>query len=58
MDVPEKVLEVMRNEAKPLNTGKITEIGNVDKKEVDKVTAKLKKEEKIVSAKRCYWEPA
>lgn len=58
MDITEKVLEIMRNEAKPLNAGKITEIGGLDRKEVDKAMAKLKKEEKIVSPKRCYWEPA
>ena len=58
MDVREKVLEVMRSEGKPLNAGKITELGGLERKEVDKAMAKLKKEEKIVSPKRCYWEPA
>jgi len=58
MDVTEKVLEVMRAEGKPLNAGKIAEIGNLERKAVDKAMAKLKKEEKIVSPKRCYWQPA
>ena len=58
MDVTEKVLEIMRNEGQPLNAGKITEIGGLERKAVDKAMAKLKKEEKIVSPKRCYWEPA
>ena len=58
MDAMEKVLEVMRNEGQPLNAGKVAEIGNLDRKEVDKAMAKLKKEGKIVSPKRCYWEPA
>jgi len=58
MDVKEKVLEVMRAEGKPLNAGKIAEIGGLDRKEVDKAMAQFKKEEKIVSPKRCYWEPA
>ena len=58
VEITDKVLEIMRNEAKPLNAGKITEIGGLDRKEVDKAMAKLKKEEKIVSPKRCYWEPA
>jgi hypothetical protein len=48
----------MRAEGKPLNAGKIAEIGSLERKEVDKAMAKLKKEEKIVSPKRCYWEPA
>jgi hypothetical protein len=57
MDVAEKVLEVMRTEGQPLNAGKITELGGLDRKAVDKAMAKLKKEEKIVSPKRCYWTP-
>jgi hypothetical protein len=58
VDITEKVLEVMREEGKPLNAGKIAEFGGLDRKEVDKAMAKLKKEEKIVSPKRCFWEPA
>ena len=58
MDTKEKVLEVMRTEAQPLNAGKIAEVGGLDRKDVDKAMAQLKKEEKIVSPKRCYWVPA
>ena len=58
MDVKEKVLEVMRAEGQPLNAGKISELGGLDIKAVDKAMAQLKKEEKIVSPKRCYWTPA
>jgi len=58
MDVTEKVLEVMRSQGEPLNAGTIAELGGLDRKEVDKAMAKLKKEEKIVSPKRCYWTPA
>lgn len=58
MDVQEKIIEVMKAEGKPLNAGKIAEIGKIDRKEVDKAMKALKKEEKIVSPKRCYWEPA
>ena len=58
MDITERVLEIMSDEGQPLNAGKITEIGGLDRKEVDKAMAKLKKEEKIVSPKRCYWQPA
>ncbi len=58
MDITEKVLDVMRAEGTPLNAGKIAELGSLDRKEVDKAMKKLKKEEKIVSPKRCYWEPA
>lgn len=58
MNVTEKVLEVMRAEGQPLNAGKIAELGGLDRKAVDKAMAQLKKEEKIVSPKRCYWTPA
>jgi predicted transcriptional regulator len=58
MDVKEKVLEVMRAEGQPLNAGKIAELGGLDRKTVDKAMAQLKKDEKIVSPKRCYWTPA
>ena len=58
MDVAEKVLEVMRTEGKPLNAGKIVELGGLDRKAVDKAMTKLKKEDKIISPKRCYWIPA
>jgi hypothetical protein len=36
--------------------GKLLKQRAFDRKEVDKIMAKLKKEEKIVSPKRCYWE--
>ena len=58
MDVVEKVLEVMRAQGEPLNAGKIAELGGLERKAVDKAMAQLKKEEKIVSPKRCYWTPA
>jgi len=58
MDIAEKVLEVMRTADQPLNAGKISELGGLDRKDVDKAMAKLKKEEKIISPKRCFWSPA
>lgn len=58
MDIAEKVLEIMRAEGQPLNAGKIVELGGIDRKDVDKAMTQLKKEEKIVSPKRCHWIPA
>ncbi|PNU20762.1 MarR family transcriptional regulator [Geothermobacter hydrogeniphilus] len=58
MDTTEKVLEIMRTEGQPLNAGKIAELGGLERKAVDKAMTQLKKEEKIVSPKRCYWIPA
>lgn len=58
MGITEKVLEIMRAEGQPLNAGKIVELGGLERKDVDKAMTQLKKEEKIVSPKRCYWIPA
>jgi len=58
MSVADKVLDVMRQAGEPLNAGKIADLGGLDRKEVDKAMNQLKKEEKIVSPKRCYWSPA
>nr|WP_269438401.1 MarR family transcriptional regulator [Phosphitispora fastidiosa] len=41
---------------KPVSAGQIATATGIEKKEVDKVMTKLKKEEKIVSPKVCYWE--
>ena len=38
-----------------LTKRKSSEISGVDKKEVDKIMKDLKKDETIVSPKRCYW---
>jgi len=58
MDITKKVLEIMRAEGQPLNAGKIAELGGFERKAVDKAMAQLKKDEKIISPKRCYWTPA
>lgn len=54
----EKVLEVMKAAGEPVSAGYIAENSGIDRKEVDKIMKKLKDESKIVSPKRCYWEPA
>lgn len=58
MDVSEKILEIMRSQSKPLNAGKIVELGTLDRKAVDKAMAQLQKAGKIVSPKCCYWTAA
>ncbi len=57
MDAADKILEAMRDAGEPLNAGKVAELSGLDRKEVDKAMAELKKTERIVSPKRCYWEP-
>ena len=54
----EQVLKAMREFGAPVNAGKISEITGLDRKDVDKVFAELKKEGAIVSPVRCKWEPA
>ncbi len=54
----EKVLQAMREFGAPVNAGKIAEITGIDRKEVDKAFAELKKEGSIVSPVRCKWAPA
>ena len=53
----EKVLAAMLVAGKPMKAGEIAEAAGLDKKEVDKAMKELKAEEKIVSPKRCFWEP-
>lgn len=53
----EKVLQTLQSAGKPLKAGEIAESSGLDKKEVDKAMKILKAEGKIVSPKRCFWEP-
>ena len=53
----EKVLETLKAAGKPLKAGEIAEASGLGKAEVDKAMKVLKAEEKIVSPKRCFWEP-
>ena len=53
----EKVLQALQTAGKPLKAGEIAEASGLDKKEVDKAMKVLKADEKIVSPKRCFWEP-
>ncbi|MBK3518739.1 transcriptional regulator [Carboxylicivirga marina] len=52
------VLEALKQAGKPMRTGEIVEASKLDKKEVEKAMKELKVEAKIVSPKRCFWEPA
>lgn len=57
MESKEQVLEAMKKAGVPLNAGKIVELTQLERKEVDKAMAKLKAEGAIVSPKVCYWQP-
>ncbi|MFT8390298.1 MAG: MarR family transcriptional regulator [Sporolactobacillus sp.] len=56
MENEEAILNFFEAATEPANAGTVAAATGVDKKEVTKVMNKLKKEEKIVSPKRCYWE--
>ncbi|VAW13199.1 hypothetical protein MNBD_BACTEROID01-1803 [hydrothermal vent metagenome] len=53
----EKVLQTLAASGKPMKAGEIADASGMDKKEVDKAMKQLKAEGKIVSPKRCFWEP-
>lgn len=56
MDLVEKVWTYLNNEADPKKAGEVAEALGLDKKEVDKAIKLLKKEERIESPKRCYYQ--
>ena len=56
MDSYQVVLDFFTKSDKPVKAGEVAAATGLDKKEVDKAMAKLKKEGKIASPKACYWE--
>jgi hypothetical protein len=57
MEIKEQVLKAMNKAGIPLNAGKIAELANLDRKDVDKAMNTLKNEGAIISPKRCFWQP-
>lgn len=57
MGVKEQVLEAMRKAGKPVSAGEVEKATGLDRKEVDKAFAELKKADAIASPVRCKWEP-
>ncbi len=55
MDTVNKVLEIIKSSAEPVNATKVAELSGIDKKEVDKAMKQLKDKGEIISPKRCYW---
>jgi len=52
----EKIIEVLSKSTKPLKTKEITELSDVDAKEVGRIIKVLKAENLIGSPKRCFYE--
>ena len=51
-----KVINAMKELKKPVRPGDIAEATGISKEEVSKIIDSLKKEGKVVSPKRCFWE--
>lgn len=58
MENKDKVLRVFEISSEILDAKGISELLGLDKKEVTKIIAKLKKEGSIISPKRCYYSLA
>ena len=58
METKEQVIKAMKEAGKPLSAGEVAAATGIDRKEIDKAFADLKKEGAIVSPVRCKWEPA
>ena len=56
METSEIILKTLEESEKPLRPGQIAYISGIERKEVDKEIKKLKKEEKIFSPKRCFYD--
>ena len=57
MENKDLVLKTLKDAGKPLKGGEISEASGVEKKEVDKIIKQLKKNDEIISPKRCYYSP-
>ena len=58
MNTQELVIKTMNEAKKPLSAGEVASLAQLDRKEVDKAFAELKKQGAISSPVRCKWEPA
>jgi Mn-dependent DtxR family transcriptional regulator len=53
-----QVLDAMKKAGKPVRPGDVAKTTGVESKEVSKIINKLKKDGKVISPKRCYYQPA
>jgi len=56
--VEDKVYNAMKEAGKPVRPGDIAKCLDVDSKEVSKAIKALRENGKVISPKRCYYEPA
>jgi Mn-dependent DtxR family transcriptional regulator len=58
MDAQETaVLKAMKAAGEPVRPGDVAKMLGLDSKVVSKAVQSLKKQGKVVSPKRCFWEP-
>ena len=58
METKQLIINAMREAGKPVSAGEVAAATGIDRKEVDKAFAELKKDGAIVSPVRCKWTPA
>lgn len=56
MNIAELVIRTLETSDQPLRPGEIADKAGIDKAEVEKAIKQLKKEEKIHSPKRCFYD--
>ncbi len=56
MDISEQIIKALTDAENPMRPGEIAEAIGIDKDEVEKAIKKLKKDEKIYSPKRCFYD--
>lgn len=54
----DQVLQAMQDAGKPVRPGDVAKALDVDSKDVSKAIKALREEGKVISPKRCYYEPA
>jgi Mn-dependent DtxR family transcriptional regulator len=52
----EKIMEVLKNEARAMKSAEIAEVSGVEKAIVDKAIKKLIADGKVESPKRCFYQ--
>jgi DNA-binding IscR family transcriptional regulator len=57
METKDVVLKTLQDSEKPLKSAEIATLAGIDKALVDKAIQSLKKEEKIISPKVCFYSP-
>ena len=54
----DKVLEAMKEAGKPVRPGDVAKALGVESKDVSKAIKTLREDGKVISPKRCFYEPA